>query len=111
MSSHIFKFLNKGDFATQTLGKSSALNNIINPGGRVLANGADGKALTARSVLDPGGAFLKDPLKPVPGPPTIDEAQRNIDESDRLRKRRGLYANIFAGNAASPVVGKTTLGG
>jgi len=49
--------------------------------------------------------------KAPPGPPTIDEAQQSLAESDRLRRRRGVYANIFAGNAAAPVVGKATLGG
>lgn len=109
----IAKFLAKGDFATRTLGKSSALNNFIHPAGRVLANAAEGKAINARSLVDPGGAVLKDPnaIKAPPGAPTIDEARQAIDESDRLRKRRGVYANIFAGAAGMPTVSKSTLGG
>lgn len=55
-------------------------------------------------------ASLKPP--PAPAAPTIDQAQQSIDESDRLRRRRGVYANIFAGGgAAAPAVGKATLGG
>lgn len=52
-------------------------------------------------------------LKP-PAPPPVpnyDQAANSIYQSDRLRRRRGALANIYAGNAASPVVGKTTLGG
>lgn len=47
----------------------------------------------------------------TPAAPTIDEATRTRQDSDRLRRRRGVYANIFAGSAASPSVGKPTLGG
>ena len=49
-----------------------------------------------------------------PAPPTLDEAAKNRDELDRIKKRRGVLANIFGGaaaNAASPVVGVKTLGG
>jgi len=55
-------------------------------------------------------ASLKPPTPP--GTPQIDEAQQSIDEADRLRRRRGVYANIFAGSGAgAPSVGKATLGG
>jgi hypothetical protein len=47
----------------------------------------------------------------MPAAPTIDEATRSRQDTDRLRRRRGVYANIFAGAAAAPSVGKPTLGG
>lgn len=52
-------------------------------------------------------------LKPPPAPPVpqLDEANQRIAESDRLRRRRGALANIYAGNAAAPSVGRPTLGG
>lgn len=55
----------------------------------------------------------RDSLKPpTPAPvPQFDDAQKKIQESDRLRRRRGALANIHAGNAAAPTVGKATLGG
>lgn len=54
-----------------------------------------------------------DSLKPPTPPPVpqIDEAAQAIAQSDRLRRRMGTLANIYAGNAAAPAVGKTTLGG
>jgi hypothetical protein len=42
--------------------------------------------------------------------PNLDEAQRTQVEADRLRRRRGVLANIYAGpNAASPNVGTKVL--
>jgi len=107
----IAKFLHKGDIFSQTFGTNSAVANILHPSGRVLKNAAEGKPTNLRTALDPGGWIMPDPVKPPPGAPTIDEATRNIQESDRLRRRRGVYANIFAGAAAAPIVGKATLGG
>jgi Mrp family chromosome partitioning ATPase len=49
--------------------------------------------------------------KPPPPPPTIDEAARTIQQTDRLRRRRGVMANVYAANSAPPATGKTTLGG
>lgn len=52
-------------------------------------------------------------LKPPTPPPVpqFDDAANAIAQSDRLRRRRGALANIYAGSAAAPAVGKTTLGG
>jgi hypothetical protein len=44
--------------------------------------------------------------KPPPPPPTVDEAADRIQKTDRMRKRLGQRANIFAG-----APGKQTLGG
>lgn len=52
--------------------------------------------------------------QPLPPAPTIGDAGKNRDELDRIRKRKGTLANIFAGAngaAQSPTVGSTTLGG
>lgn len=36
------------------------------------------------------------PPPPAP-PPTIDEAARSADEADKLRRRKGRLATVFAG--------------
>jgi len=45
--------------------------------------------------------------------PSIDDARRGQMESDRIRRRRGVLANIYGGSQGSnPLVGtKTLLGG
>lgn len=51
-----------------------------------------------------------------PTPPTIDEARRRIEESDRMRRRRGRFANMLSGsspldsNTAATNAAKKTLG-
>jgi hypothetical protein len=47
-----------------------------------------------------------------PPPPTIDEAVSRSEESDKLRRRRGRLATIFAGQrgGAAPVQQKTLTG-
>lgn len=48
----------------------------------------------------------------VQAPPTVDDAQRNLQETDRLTRRKGVLANIFAGTSGGPAqVGKSRLGG
>jgi hypothetical protein len=37
------------------------------------------------------------PPPPPPPPPTIDEAARASEEADKLRRRKGRLATIFAG--------------
>ncbi len=37
----------------------------------------------------------------LPSAPTIDEAGKNRDEFDRIRRRRGVLATIFSNNASS----------
>lgn len=63
--------------------------------------------------LKSGGKAVHDYTNPKapPPPPTIDEAAMRLQGDDRLRRRRGALANIYAGNAARPAVGKPTLGG
>jgi hypothetical protein len=109
--SSIAKVLHKGDVFTRTFGSSSTVGHILHPAGKLLANVAEGKPTNVGSVLDPAGAFMKQKEKPLPGVPTIDEAAAQLQSDDRLRRRRGALANIYAGNAARPQVGKPTLGG
>lgn len=48
----------------------------------------------------------------TPTPPTIDDARGNRDMVDRLRRRRGVFANIFGGassGSSAPSVGVKTL--
>ncbi|MET0659131.1 MAG: hypothetical protein ABW110_13350 [Steroidobacteraceae bacterium] len=48
-----------------------------------------------------GGLF--DPKTPelpdVPKAPQLDEAAQKRDMQDRIRRRRGVFANIFAGSS------------
>lgn len=48
----------------------------------------------------------------TPAAPTVDTAQQNRDQQDRLRRRRGVLANIYAGQGTgSGGSGATQLGG
>jgi hypothetical protein len=52
------------------------------------------------------------PGEQTPTAPTIDDAAKNRDEVDRIRRRRGVLANVFGGNApgaSNPAVGVKTL--
>lgn len=57
---------------------------------------------------------MSDPKLPqidMPKVPTIDEAQRERSGADRLRRRRGVLANIFTRTGGSGGAGSQTLGG
>lgn len=89
------------NFKTQTIRSLNPVRNIRN-----LTHGdVQGALGEAQGGLAPA------PPPPAPGVPQIDEAASRIAESDRLKRRRGALANIYAGNAARPAVGKPTLGG
>lgn len=49
-----------------------------------------------------------------PPPPTVDEAVRSSEEADKLRRRRGRLATVFAGRmqggGAAPVASKQLTG-
>lgn len=49
----------------------------------------------------------------TPGLPTLDAAAKDRDITDRLRRRRGLLANLFGGmqRNTQPTVGLKTLTG
>jgi hypothetical protein len=67
--------------------------------------------ISSRSTSDSLG--ITDPKVPkVPVVPTIDTARENQQESDRIRRRKGVFANIFGGaRASSPTVGTAALTG
>lgn len=68
--------------------------------------------VTSRSTSDALG-ITKPKVPKVPGTPTIDDARDMRQETDRVKKRRGILSNIFAGNSAAPAtVGtRSLLGG
>lgn len=67
--------------------------------------------VTSRATSDALG-LTKPEIPEVPGVPTIDDAKIQQQESDRIRKRKGLLANVFAGNTSAPSVGtKSLMGG
>lgn len=67
--------------------------------------------VTSRTTSDALGITKPDVPK-IPGVPTVDDAKGMRQETDRIRKRRGIFANIFAGsNAAPATVGTRSLMG
>jgi hypothetical protein len=89
------------NFKRQTLRSLNPVKNVRN-----LTHGdVQGAYDEAASGLAPAAQ------KPPPPVPQLDTATQRIAESDRLRRRRGALANIYAGNAAAPSVGRPTLGG
>lgn len=58
----------------------------------------------------------KQPAPPAapPPPPTVDQAAQNSEEADKLRRRKGRLATIFAGRQAqsgpAPAATKTLTG-
>jgi len=83
------------------------------PGKRKLAEKIlpkEGLQLDAGYQIGKGLAPPKMPEIPAaPAPPTLDDAQSNRDQQDRLRRRRGVHANIYAGATGGGA--KSTLGG
>lgn len=74
---------------------------------------AAGKIVGTAAVGAGASAALASKPK-IPKAPTIDTAAQNQQETDRIARRRGVLANIFAGGGtggAAPSVGKATLGG
>ena len=66
----------------------------------------------AKRTLGIGGGGSA-PLPPAPVAPTIDDATFSANQmQDQMRKRRGVYANIFGGNqnTAPTVATKSLLG-
>ncbi len=61
-----------------------------------------------------GGAGLADPKLPdiqIPKTPTIDDTAAARSMSDRLRRRRGVLANIFTSGTGARQSGAQQLGG
>lgn len=55
---------------------------------------------TLQQVTDKGlGEHQLMPLGPPGSAPTIDQAAQNLQESDRIRRRRGVLANIYGGGS------------
>lgn len=66
---------------------------------------------TAGTIYAANKASKGGALQPTPAEPTVDEAVKNRDELDRIRRRRGVLATIAGGQSASatPTVGTKTL--
>lgn len=88
----------------------AALATAFGTGTAATAAGTAAAAFTGAKLLQKGAKALVPKVEQPPGAPQIDEASMAVQETDRLRRRRGVYANIFAGNSAAPTVGKQTLG-
>jgi hypothetical protein len=61
-------------------------------------------ARTVKNIAKPKGG---DTVQVKPAEPTIDDAAKNQGEVDRIKRRRGVLANVFGGAraaAASPTV-------
>jgi hypothetical protein len=75
------------------------------------------KTLGPLGKIDPLTKKLVDAVKPTnpPGLPPVpnpaDAQNAALQQTDLMRQRRGMLANIYAGSqSAQPVTGKTTLG-
>ena len=69
---------------------------------------------TASNVVGKVLGKDKSPTVQTPAAPTLDDARSRRDEADRIRRRRGVLANIVGGSTASStptVATKTLLGG
>lgn len=93
------------------IGTGSALRRISDPVSIAGQNIANGGAINAKSILDPGQGYLKTPpaAAVLPGPVTIDDATQRQAGNDRLRRRRGVLANIYSSSGGSTSVGRATL--
>lgn len=75
--------------------------------------GSKGAARAAEGVAQEVGLAPKMPEMPeMPDlgsltPPTVNTARKRADEFDRLRRRRGVLANIFGGSAPGVMGGGT----
>lgn len=74
-----------------------------------------GNPLFGAKTLHKGRKKLEDSLKPpeIPKAPQIDDARSNREEFDRIRRRRGVLANLFGGasNSTPTTGGAELLGG
>lgn len=99
-------------FSNAGLGKHFGIGHELDPAGTAI-RAITGSPTTPRTIIDPAGVVLKAPqyVPPAPTAPTQDTAANAARQmQDQMRRRRGVYGNIFAGNAATPAVAKTALG-
>lgn len=86
----------------------------INPLDVILPGMAGGSRATTRGAqkgAEELGLVPQIPQIPDIKPPTVTQArQRSLDEFDRLRRRRGVLANIFGGQAGTGAGVKQLLG-
>lgn len=72
--------------------------------------GSKGAARAAEGVAQEVGLAPEMPEMPDLGsltPPTVNTARQRADEFERLRRRRGVLANIFGGSAPGVMGGGT----
>lgn len=84
-------------------------------GGSAAAGAATvaGTAATAYSATQMAKAPKMQVPGQAPGVPRIDQAAKNLQQMDRIRKRTGVLATIFGGreaNSGPNVASKTLLG-
>lgn len=99
---------------------SNTLREIIDPGGIAGQRIAEGAPLNARTVLDPGNWLhsqkpdVSQIGEPPPAPSIQDAGQAEGNayvDTSRLRRRRGILANMFGfGASLGSNVGRQTLG-
>lgn len=95
----IAKSHTKTSLLNRALGSHNGLNNFLNPGGRVLTNVSEGKALTARSLFDPAGVVLQAPPKAPPPPPVFPDMQ-----AATANARRKQRSSLSGGGVASTIL-------
>lgn len=91
----------------------SFISSMVNSGfGRMMGKIDPIDKFVSRGVA---GAFAPKPPPTPPGPPNPNDAANAAQaQTDSMRMRRGLMANIYAGGqtgaGSAPVAGKTQLG-
>lgn len=112
MARAVAKIANKAN-PRRLLGNSGAVD-LLDPGGRVTKNVAEGGAINARNLLDPASVILHAPLAAPSPPPTFpDVAGAQINARRAVRRRSvegGLGTTVLTGGysptgQASPVLG------
>lgn len=112
IAKNVFKIANPvSAILENNVSKSNALRQIVDPTGIARQNYKESGNLTVKNATDPGSVFTKSDaqLKAADdkynaavaqaSAPTIDSAASAAQQAtDRLRRRRGVLANIFGGS-------------
>jgi hypothetical protein len=99
-----------GAVISNNVSKKNVLRQVIDPTGIARQNYAEQGKITFKNATDPGSVFTQsdeqiaaqqaelDAAKAQASAPTIDSGFLSAQQqSDRLRRRRGVLGNIFAG--------------
>lgn len=97
------------------LAPHSGLADVLDPGGKVTMNVANGGALNTRNIIDPDNAVLHPPPGAPPPPPTFpDTAGAELNARRNVRRRAstsGLGSTVLTGGYSPTGQASGILGG